>query len=309
MIGVWVAVGLVWAATLMGCASRWGWLCDLASHFRVQYAWLLGFCAVLFVALHQPLGVVMAAGGLLVNLRFILPVYVRRPSRAHGRTFRGMSVNLWRINRAYEKACRYVRAVNPDFIVFQEVSDEWQVALRELQADYPFSKGANLAGGFGLLLLSRLPIERAEVIPTGVAGLPSIVAHLQLDEHRLTVIGTHPHSPVTPRRMRFRNHHLAHLAEVVLAQRGPVMVLGDFNTTSWTAAFQALLQRAKLQDSRTGFGLQPTWPSFMLFLRIPIDHCLVSSEIVVSQRRVGSYIGSDHYPVIVDFAICEMRAL
>ncbi len=300
---VWSVAGAALLATLMGCASQWGWLFDLSSHFRLQYAWLLGICTVLFVALRQPLGAGATMAGMLINVWSILPVYVRRPSQQNSRTFRAMSANLWTRNRSYEKVRRYLRTINADFMVLQEVHDEWLSALQELRGDYPFSKWVSLRGGFGLLLLSRLPVEQVDVVPTGTAGLPSIVARLQLGEERLTVIGTHPHSPTTPRRTAFRNRHLAHLAEMVAAQRGPVMVLGDLNTTSWTEAFQQFLQHAKLQDSRVGFGLQPTWPVFLPFLGIPIDHCAASSDVIIVQRRVGSNIGSDHYPIIVDFAI------
>jgi len=38
-------------------------------------------------------------------------------------------------------------------------------------------------------------------------------------------------------------------------------------------------------------------------LGIPIDHCLVSPEIIVTKRSVGPSVGSDHYPVIIDFSI------
>jgi endonuclease/exonuclease/phosphatase family metal-dependent hydrolase len=38
-------------------------------------------------------------------------------------------------------------------------------------------------------------------------------------------------------------------------------------------------------------------------LMIPIDHCLVSSDIRVITLRTGRNIGSDHLPIIVDMVI------
>lgn len=38
-------------------------------------------------------------------------------------------------------------------------------------------------------------------------------------------------------------------------------------------------------------------------MSIPIDHCLHSPDITVINRRVGSDVGSDHYPLIIDFSI------
>jgi endonuclease/exonuclease/phosphatase (EEP) superfamily protein YafD len=38
-------------------------------------------------------------------------------------------------------------------------------------------------------------------------------------------------------------------------------------------------------------------------MSVPIDHCLVSPEITILDRRLGPAVGSDHYPLIVDFII------
>ena len=66
-----------------------------------------------------------------------------------------------------------------------------------------------------------------------------------------------------------------------------------------------LMRQTGLDNARKGFGLLPTWPAFMPwpFLRIPIDHCLVSPDIRVIRMRTGRTIGSDHLPIIVDMAI------
>jgi endonuclease/exonuclease/phosphatase (EEP) superfamily protein YafD len=38
-------------------------------------------------------------------------------------------------------------------------------------------------------------------------------------------------------------------------------------------------------------------------MRIPIDHCLFSPGIRILSKEVGPRVGSDHFPVIVDFLI------
>ncbi len=62
-----------------------------------------------------------------------------------------------------------------------------------------------------------------------------------------------------------------------------------------------------LLDSRRGFGVQRSWPTSMKVsilgtMRIPIDHALVSRDVKVLDRRVGPFIGSDHFPIMVDIA-------
>jgi endonuclease/exonuclease/phosphatase (EEP) superfamily protein YafD len=42
-----------------------------------------------------------------------------------------------------------------------------------------------------------------------------------------------------------------------------------------------------------------------MWLRIPIDFCLVSEEITIRNKTIGTDIGSDHFPLIVDFALTK----
>ena len=52
-----------------------------------------------------------------------------------------------------------------------------------------------------------------------------------------------------------------------------------------------------------GFGVQPSWPTKPLILRIPIDHILVSKNIVTARRWIGPETGSDHLPVFADLVL------
>jgi len=79
------------------------------------------------------------------------------------------------------------------------------------------------------------------------------------------------------------------------------------NGTPWSPFFKDFLLSSGLRDSREGFRLQPTWPTWFPPAWIPIDHALVSSSVVVHDRRVGPNVGSDHYPVIIDFSISAKR--
>lgn len=39
------------------------------------------------------------------------------------------------------------------------------------------------------------------------------------------------------------------------------------------------------------------------FMLIPIDHCLVSNDIIILDRRIGSNVGSDHYPIYIELGL------
>ena len=100
-----------------------------------------------------------------------------------------------------------------------------------------------------------------------------------------------------------RNDHLDSLANTSRLIQGPVMLIGDLNLSTWSPYFDDLIKTSGLKDSRKGFGIQATWPVKFPLLRIPIDHCLVSPSVSISNWARGPDIGSDHFPIIIDFTI------
>jgi endonuclease/exonuclease/phosphatase (EEP) superfamily protein YafD len=102
---------------------------------------------------------------------------------------------------------------------------------------------------------------------------------------------------------RQRNQQLQTIASFLRPKTNPVLLLGDLNISPWSYYFEQLLTQANLRNSAYGWGVMPSWPVAFPALLIPIDHCLVSEGITIHQRRNGSAVGSDHYPVIVDFSL------
>ena len=93
---------------------------------------------------------------------------------------------------------------------------------------------------------------------------------------------------------------LAQAGEAIGYATSPSLLLGDLNTTPWSPYFRKLLRAGELRDSARWKGWNPTWNPGISWLQLPIDHCLVSDEIGVAERRVGPEIGSDHRGVVVD---------
>ena len=121
----------------------------------------------------------------------------------------------------------------------------------------------------------------------------------------LSVVTVHPRPPLRRHDFRHRNEQLRDAASMVRALPMPKILVGDFNTSPWSPYYTQLIRHTGLVNARQGFGLLPTWPAFLSwpFLMIPIDHCLVSSDIRVIALSTGRNIGSDHLPLIVDMVI------
>jgi endonuclease/exonuclease/phosphatase (EEP) superfamily protein YafD len=201
--------------------------------------------------------------------------------------------------------CQLVHSTHPDLIALVEISQEWMRALEPIRDDYPHQKWAVRSDDYGLALLSRIPFREAKIHYFGGSDRPSIVACMEADGRDLTLVLTHPPPPKSKAEAQARNQQFAEMAEYAASHNSSLMLVGDLNITPWSAHFKDLLRQGKFKDSRVGFGLQASWPASIPFLRIPIDHILVSGGFELYERKLGPKIGSDHLPVMLDFALMD----
>jgi endonuclease/exonuclease/phosphatase (EEP) superfamily protein YafD len=297
-------------ATLAGFLGRHSWFLDLFSHFRLQYlAGLLGVGLLLAIGRRR-----VAAAGMLVfagiNLAVMAPHFVGwRPVVPDGvSSARVMMFNVNTRRGDPVRARRAIEEADPDIVVLAEIDARWVADLHWLHESHPHVCLMPREDNFGIGLFSRLPLAGAEVVHAGEAGVPSIVARVHAAGDIVTVIATHPLPPDSAGDWRLRNDQLARLPELVPAS-GPVLLLGDLNTTPWNYFFRRLLRTTGLRDSARGFGAFPTWLVENPLMAIPLDHCLHSPDVAILRRRVGPPAGSDHRPLIVEFAVSYPRRM
>ena len=304
--------GLANAAGVVGCLCTftgffggYGWILELTSHFRVQYAALLAMIAGLLCVRRKFTMASVFAAFTVVNLGVVVPLYFGKPASvvAADVKLRVLLLNAETSNRRCDLVKALIRDKNPDLFVLEEVDDRWLDELKELRASYPHAVTAPREDNFGIALYSQRPLLDAKIVHLGEAEVPSVVAEVEIGNRRLTVLGTNPLPPGSPDYARFRNEQLAAIPKFLSGRKGPVILLGDLNTTPWSAHFKRLVHETGLIDSSGGRGIQPTWPANLLPLRIPIDHCLVSPDVKVLSKQVGPKVGSDHLPLLVEVAL------
>jgi endonuclease/exonuclease/phosphatase (EEP) superfamily protein YafD len=303
--GVVTAAGTLAAATsAAGFFGRFAWWLDIWSHFRVQYAFGFAALAICYLLGRKP------RWGLAASLFFVLnavPVIAlllpsARLSGSHGDAFRAILLNVNTHTGDPGRVIAFIEREQPDIVVLEEIDDEWVKSLQTLFQSYAVRAIEPRSDNFGIVLLSRKEAVSTEVVHYGQAKVPTIVATLRLDNRLLTLIATHPLPPAGPLYSALRDEQLDLIGRAVRAIEGPVLLLGDLNATPWSYHYRALLGESGLRNSSRGRGLYATWPTFAWPLLIPLDHALHSEEIVILDKRVGPAVGSDHYPVIVDFA-------
>jgi len=279
-----------------------GWLCEMTSHFRVQYAVCLAVLTAFFCVRRQFKAAAIFAGFVAANLIVVAHCFSGANSsrEAGGRNLRVMLINVRTENERYDLVIACINKYRPDLVVVEEVDERWLNELGRLREEYPHVKLEPREDNFGIALFSRLPLNSAEIVYLGDAEVPSVTAQLEVGDRRLTVLGTHPLPPGSPGNFHLRNEQLEAVAKFVSNQTNPVVVLGDLNATPWSYYFRRFVSESGLVDSSKGKGIHATWPAGFIPLLIPIDHCLASPEIGIAGKMIGGNVGSDHLPVVVD---------
>lgn len=302
--GLASAAGLILIlSSLLGFLGPWGWFFDLFSHFRVQYLLASLLLIPVLASMSRWAWVALLAAVAVLNLVTIAPFYAGIPgAQASPPAYRALLINVEAENDRHGAVRDFITQEHPDLLVLLETTRAWLDALEPIQDRYPYRVRHPGEGHFGIALFSRFPLHDPEVIAIGRPDNPAIRAQIELGGRRLTVIAAHPLPPIGGEQSRTRNRQLAALPGLMTEGSAPVLLLGDLNVSPWSSHFRRLLGDSGLRDSSAGRGLYPTWPVHMPVFLIPIDHILHSRELTILGKRTGPAVGSDHYPVVVDFA-------
>jgi endonuclease/exonuclease/phosphatase (EEP) superfamily protein YafD len=279
---------------------------ELTAHFKPHYLVVSFLCLCICVTLQAWAWALWASAALALNLVIIAPWYLpplHTPPAQPSLDIKVMCANVQYTNTNYAPFLRLIHEEMPHVVIAQETNEPWLAHLSELTAQFPYAVTIPGKGGSGIGLYSRLPIAHAEVIYLGQQRRPGIIARLSLGTSVLSLVTIHPRAPLHNRAFGDRNEQLLAATKVVETVPLPKLLIGDFNTSPWSPYYERVVRDTNLRDARKGFGLLPTWPADLPWVGVPIDHCLVSSELAVVRMRTGPHIGSDHFPLIIDLRV------
>lgn len=281
---------------------------ELLSHLKLQYLMIALVCLLVFVALHAWWSALFACFMVALNLVTVLPWYIPPPTaplQEPSYPLKVLSANVESRNQDFAEFLRYVTEEHPDVVIIQEATEPWIQRLQVLEERFPYYTALPRPRGVGIALYSRLPVAQFDVIALGSERLPGLLARLTRGGGVLSVVAVHPRPPHRHHDFRQRNEQLRDAASIVQALPAPKILVGDLNTSPWSPYYAQLVRHTGLSNARQGFGVLPTWPTFLPAPvgMIPIDHCLVSPDIRVLRMSTGRHIGSDHLPIVVDMVI------
>ncbi|NET77282.1 MULTISPECIES: endonuclease/exonuclease/phosphatase family protein [Okeania] len=314
--------------TLFSLGGYWqkGIIFELISHFKVQYfvISLILLCCLGITGKKRLLLVGIFCT--IINLTPILPWYIHKNGISQETpNLRILVYNLYGgRNSQYSQVTKMVRQENPDIAIFLEPTNKWFKNLQRLSDILPNSINSVSQSTYGtppyglVAVYSKFPLNNYS-IEFFAPNKPTIITNFNINQQTIYLIATHPTVPIYRSTFKQRNQILKKLSKYIQQLNHPVILAGDLNITMWSPDYHKLEQETGLRNSRLGFGIIPTWPArfnnsvllYILsrFFQIPIDHCLISSEIKVvnvnTRANSGLNLGSDHLPLITDLFISK----
>lgn len=302
-------------ATFVGFLGEFGWFFDLASHFRLQFSSLGLLLATLYIF---RLKTKLAFYCLILMFINIFPLWstTEKGNAGHLNPTASQSVivsfNLDRQNINYDSVITYLSGSNADIVFLTEVTAAWRPQLRKLQEAFPYhfevpewvpseeqdSKFWWRKGdpAMSVALFSKIPWTFVKDHSLGVTGRSlAIRSHFSTNGYALSLIAVQLLMPLPSYEAGLQETELKGLARLVKELNGPLLVIGDFNLTPYSARFRKLLNKAGLH--RAPGGINPTYPAKLGLFALPLDHTLFKGGMNLNVIA-GPNLGSDHRPII-----------
>ncbi len=289
LVGSLLALVLPWA-------TPWWLGFDVFSQFTVHFV-VIALAGIFGLRLRRR-GWLLAAGlvmagfvgiGLFARLHTVPP-----PTQKVAGQLRVVMFNTWLRNADVAAMAREVRELAPDFIGMAEFGANKKEMPDMLSDILPYRADCLDKPHCHLAFLSRWPVEKMHAASLW-EGPPYLHATVRTPAGRVEVFVVH-----TLRFPWVRSQFLQvrALARLVRRQKNPVIVLGDFNATPFSAVIREFERATGLRR----YSWLPSWPAWAFGLpQLAIDHVFSSSDFEpVRGPYLGGNAGSDHYPVVME---------
>lgn len=307
--------GLLAFLTLLPLSRHEAWWVRVWDFPRLQLATLLILqlaACLLLLDLGEPRSwLLLATCGLCLAYQawWVLPYTrlwkreVRQARQKHGDHLRILVSNVLTDNRRADLLLEQIRQHRPDIFVTLESDSWWQQQLDTLQSDYPHTVKCPLDNLYGMHVYSRLPLKEAEIAWLVAEDVPSIHTGIILPGGacvQVHFLHPTPPSPTENDQSTDRDIELLLVAKRLENTRSPVIVTGDLNDVAWSTTTRLFRKISGLLDPRVGRGMFNTFHAGHWYLRWPLDHIFHSNHFTLRTIRRLPYMGSDHFPVLVD---------
>ena len=314
---------------------------DILNHLQLLlfFGTLGALIVSLMLAMRRRWQVLALVGFLASSWTFVpewLSSLAPRQAVSDTTTLKVMTHNIFGLNYDMNRVDAVIREEDPDIVALQEFFPEQQGLGDLLEARYPYFVQCRGGKRANLGLYSKFPFEKTmapEACPANAMGeqrTAHISARFTLSTGTtFSLMTTHIDWPYPVERQR---DQLAAAAEAANAIDGPLLVVGDFNSTPWSYAlkgFEAatglkretrnLITYPELFTVPDGIARRMPWlplePKMCegddcraqlvrLEPFLPLDQ-VFQRGMIVSELHRGAQTGSDHRPVVFAFSVAR----
>jgi endonuclease/exonuclease/phosphatase (EEP) superfamily protein YafD len=203
-------------------------------------------------------------------------------------------------NHEHDALLKEIEESQPDVVIVVEFSRHWYTAFKTSPILAPYVYGtAAKSHQSSVNVFSRIPIASDTRAWVGDRAVETV--EIPLGSRTLRVIGLHAVRPEFKRDFDY-NDYWSEAIPMLFANKGPLVVIGDFNATEHSLVYQQLTAgRLRSAHDDRGRGWATTWPNGEWLLPpIRIDQAFLSPEVECVRIIEGMGRGSDHKPLILD---------
>jgi endonuclease/exonuclease/phosphatase (EEP) superfamily protein YafD len=210
------------------------------------------------------------------------------------------AMNVLFNNERKSDVIEQIKNKKSDFFVLSEVNLEWFEYIQdELKDYYPTIIRSYGSGRSDVVIISQHPYSGYE--PIQFRGNHSgMKAYFKINEHKFTLYGIHPYSPMTKRYWILRNDFYETLTKDLKSETNPSIIAGDLNNTIWSVYFAKFLYKNNLFFAK---GILGTFPAKASYFGIDIDHILSTKNVKLNNKKYFKIFGSDHNGVETNFSL------
>ncbi len=295
-----VAVGVVATlATVLGFFGSTWWLFDFGANFRAHLAVVLLIVSLGYSLIFSKTTGLFFMAMALINGLVILPLYLGNPVAASdGEDMTIVAFNVNQRSSIRDLTFRWIDSVEPDVVVLVDSTDDW-VRATELAAPYKPQNEMPVDRTYGITVLAREDLE-AEVLRISQVRDVAVRVEAEIDGEPVVIYAIQSRTASNESDASLRDAYFAEITRMADRETASTVVVGDFQSTSWSHTFKSLLAEANLVDSLKGYGIQTTWPADRwAFFRLPYDHLVHSEDLTTVDRYLGPSFGVEHRPIVV----------
>ncbi len=280
----------------------------------------------------QSFTITIAATGFISSAIIVVPELVLNISaklekkEAESFTYKLLTQNIFGRNYSLELSAKAIKEENPDIVVLQEYFPGQRHKLHALlKEDYPYYEICTGGKRANIAIYSKLEFQK---LSSSICAFNNeqrvsrlLVRIKGKGGDNFTIVTTHLDWPIqisqfkksenffTKINLMFarKQKQFADLAMALRTFNGPLILAGDFNSTSWSYSLRNFAKENELKLLTRAVLTYPNqfyifgWRN--VFPIIGLDHIMTKGDVTIYELRKGKSAGSDHNSIIIRFSV------